>query len=61
MDAMMDKVSTLRQLKSFHQRGFNLIPLKPRNKKPLVKWKEYKLSNEDLLKFIDRRPISRLE
>ncbi len=57
----MDKVSTLRQLKSFHQRGFNLIPLKPRNKKPLVKRKEYKLSNEDLLKFIDRRPISRLE
>jgi len=38
-------------LKSYHQRGFNLIPLKSRAKIPLVKWKEYRLSNEDLLRF----------
>ncbi|MFC1930182.1 CHC2 zinc finger domain-containing protein [Chloroflexota bacterium] len=50
----MDKVSTLQMLKSYHQRGFNLIPLKPRDKIPLVKWKEYRLSNEDLLKFVDQ-------
>jgi len=50
----MDKVSILRQLMSYHQKGFNLIPLKPRDKIPLVKWKEYRLSNQDLLKFIDQ-------
>lgn len=50
----MDKVSTLQMLKSYHQRGFNLVPLKPRDKIPLVKWKEYRLSNEDLLKYIDQ-------
>jgi hypothetical protein len=47
----MDRDSTLQTLKSYHQRGFNLIPLKPRAKIPLVKWKEYRLSNEDLLRF----------
>lgn len=51
---MMDRVSTLQQLKSYYQRGFNLIPLKPRAKIPLAKWKEYRLSNEDLLKFINQ-------
>ena len=50
----MDKVSALQLLKSYHQRGFNLIPLKSRDKIPLVKWKDYRLSNEDLLKFIDQ-------
>ena len=47
----MDKVGTLHLLNSYHQRGFNLIPMKPRAKIPLVKWKEYRLSNEDLLRF----------
>ena len=47
----MDRVGTLQMLKSYHQRGFSLIPLKPRAKIPLVKWKEYRLSNEDLLRF----------
>ena len=47
----MDKVGTLQLLNSYHQRGFNLIPMKPRAKIPLVKWKEYRLSNEDLLRF----------
>ncbi len=47
----MDKVGTLQLLKSYDQRGFSLIPLKPRAKIPLVKWKEYRLSNEDLLRF----------
>ncbi len=47
----MDKVGTLQLLNSYHQRGFNLIPMKPRAKIPLVKWKEYRLSNEDLFRF----------
>jgi len=50
----MDKVSALQMLKSYHQRGFNLIPLKPRAKTPLVKWKKYRLSNEDLLRFLNQ-------
>jgi len=47
----MDKVSTLQMLTSYQRRGFNLIPLKSRDKVPLVKWKEYGLSDDDLLRF----------
>ena len=39
-------------LQSCRQRGFSLIPLKPRSKVPLVKWKNYQLSEEDFLRFL---------
>jgi len=48
----MNQVNTLQMLKSYHHHGFNLIPLKPRSKIPLVKWKDYRPANEDYLRFL---------
>jgi len=48
----MNRVSSLQLLKSYRERGFSLVPLKPRFKIPLVKWKEYQLANDDLLRFL---------
>jgi hypothetical protein len=50
----MEKVTSLQRLKSYHKRGFSLVPLKARSKIPLVKWKEYRLGNEDFLKYLDQ-------
>jgi hypothetical protein len=50
----MEKVTSLQRLKSYHKRGFNLVPLKARSKIPLVKWKEYRLGNEDFRKYLDQ-------
>jgi hypothetical protein len=48
----MNRVSTLQMLTSYHHHGLSLVPLKPKSKIPLVKWKEYQLTNDDLLRFI---------
>jgi len=48
----MNQVNTLQMLKSYHHHGFNLIPLKPRSKIPLAKWKDYRPANEDYLRFL---------
>ena len=39
-------------LQRYRQKGLNLIPLKPRSKVPLVKWKEYRLTDADLEKYL---------
>jgi hypothetical protein len=39
-------------LTSYNHHGLSLVPLKPKSKIPLVKWKEYQLTNDDLLRFI---------
>ena len=48
----MDRTERLQILKTYHQRGLSLIPLKPKSKIPMVKWKDYRLTNEDLLRFL---------
>ena len=48
----MNEVSPLSTLKSYYQRGFNLIPLKPRFKMPLIKWKEYQLTAQDFTSYL---------
>ena len=50
----MNNVDRLRLLKSYAHRGFRLVLLKPRSKIPLVKWKDYQLSNEDFLCFLSQ-------
>ncbi len=50
----MNRTQALQLLRSYREKGFSLIPLKSRSKKPLVKWKSYQLSDEDLRTFIDR-------
>lgn len=50
----MNEVSLLSTLESYHQRGFNLIPLKPRSKMPLVKWKDYQLTAQDFTRYLSR-------
>jgi hypothetical protein len=50
----MKRTDALQMLKQYHHHGFSLVPLKPRSKTPLVKWKDYQLSNEDFLKFLSQ-------
>lgn len=47
----MNQANSLQMLKQYHHHGFSLVPLKPRSKTPLVRWKEYQLRNEDFLRF----------
>ena len=48
----MNMVECLPLIRSYHRHGLSLVPLKPRSKIPLVKWKEYQLANDDLLRFL---------
>jgi len=48
----MEKVDCLRLLKWYHNHGLNLVPVKPRAKVPMVKWKDYQLSTQDFLHFL---------
>ncbi len=47
----MKQVDTLHTLRFYRKWGLSLVPLKPRSKISLVRWKEYQLSDEDSLKF----------
>jgi len=48
----MTRSNHLQILKKYHRLGFNLVPLKPRSKVPLVRWKGYQLRNKDFLRFL---------
>jgi hypothetical protein len=50
----MNRTQTLQLLRSYQEKGLSLIPLKRRSKRPLVKWKTYQLTNEDLLKYLSQ-------
>ncbi len=50
----MNRTQTLQLLRSYREKGLNLIPLKPRSKTPLVKWKTYQLTDEDFLKYLSQ-------
>jgi hypothetical protein len=49
---VLNRDSRFHLLSSYHNREFNLIPLRPRSKIPLVKWKDYRLTDKDLLRFL---------
>lgn len=48
----MNRLHRLWLLKSYRNDGFSLVPAKPRSKIPMVKWKEYRLTNKDFLHFL---------
>ena len=48
----MNSTDHLWLLKSYQDLGFQLVPLKPQSKIPLVKWKSYRLTDADLLRFL---------
>jgi len=48
----MSKVDRLWLLKSYQYLGHRLVPLNPRSKILLVKWKDYQLTNNDLLRYL---------
>ena len=50
----MNRVDALQMLKSYLEHGFSPIPLEPQSKVPLVKWKKYHLTNEELLRFLSQ-------
>ncbi|MCX8125849.1 MAG: bifunctional DNA primase/polymerase, partial [Dehalococcoidia bacterium] len=50
----MNHMQALQLLRTYQEKGLSLIPLKPRTKTPLVKWKEYRLTDEDFLKYLSQ-------
>ncbi len=50
----MNRVDALQMLRQYCHDGFSLVPLKPRSKTPLVRWKDYQLTDEDLLTFVSQ-------
>ncbi len=48
----MTRSERLRTLNSLHSRGFKLVPLEHKTKRPVVKWKDYQLTDGDLIRFL---------
>ena len=50
----MNNADLLRLLKSNQDLGLQLVPLRPPSKIPLVKWKNYRLTDTDIFRFLAR-------
>jgi hypothetical protein len=50
----MNRVDSLHLLKLYRGMGFSLVPLRRRAKIPLVKWKDYKPTDQELFDFFAR-------